>query len=94
MEKRKAVIISAARTPVGRMGGNLKKFEGYQLGAIAVREAVKRSGVDPSEIVEVYMGNAEGLRAIWEDVLRWKQGCRNLSREYNLTVSVHPDLKL
>ena len=60
MEKRKAVIISAARTPVGRMGGNLKKFEGYQLGAIAVREAVKRSGVDPSEIVEVYMGNAEG----------------------------------
>lgn len=60
MEKRKAVIISAARTPVGRMGGNLKKFEGYQLGAIAVKEAVKRSGIAPHEIVEVYMGNAEG----------------------------------
>ncbi len=60
MEKRKAVIISAARTPVGRLGGNLKKFEGYQLGAIAVREAVNRAGIDPSEIVEVYMGNAEG----------------------------------
>lgn len=60
MEKRKAVIISAARTPVGRLGGNLRKFEGYQLGAIAVREAVSRAGIDPSEIVEVYMGNAEG----------------------------------
>lgn len=60
MEKRKAVIISAARTPIGRLGGNLKKFEGYQLGAIAVKEAVKRAGIDPKEIVEVYMGNAEG----------------------------------
>ena len=60
MEKRKAVIISAVRTPIGRLGGNLKKFEGYQLGAIAVKEAVKRAGIDPKEIVEVYMGNAEG----------------------------------
>ncbi len=60
MEKRKAVIISAARTPVGRLGGNLKKFEGYQLGAMAVKEAVRRAGIDPAEIVEVYMGNAEG----------------------------------
>lgn len=60
MEKRKAVIISAARTPVGRLGGNLKKFEGYQLGAMAVKEAVRRSGIDPAEITEVYMGNAEG----------------------------------
>lgn len=56
----KAVILSAARTPVARMGGELKKLEGYQLGAIAVKEAVKRSGVNPEEIVEVYMGNAEG----------------------------------
>ena len=33
------------------------------------------------------------LRAIWEDVLRWKQDSLNLFPEYSLTVSVHPDLK-
>lgn len=56
----KAVILSAARTPVARLGGGLVKFEGYELGAIAVKEAVKRAGIDPAEITEVYMGNAEG----------------------------------
>ena len=56
----KAVILAAARTPVARMGGKLKKLEGYQLGAIAVKEAIKRSGINPEDIVEVYMGNAEG----------------------------------
>lgn len=57
---RKAVIISAARTPVARMGGSLKKLEGYELGAIAIKEAVKRAGINPEEITEVYLGNAEG----------------------------------
>lgn len=57
---RKAVILSAARTPVARMGGSLAKLEGYELGAIAIKEAVKRAGINPEEITEVYLGNAEG----------------------------------
>lgn len=56
----KAVIISAARTPIARLGGGLVKFEGYQLGAIAVKEAIRRAGIDTKEITEIYMGNAEG----------------------------------
>ena len=57
---REAVIVSAVRTPIGKYAGMLSDFEGYELGAIAVKEAVKRAGIDPSQIDEVYMGNAEG----------------------------------
>lgn len=59
-ERKEAVIVSAVRTPIGKYGGCLSSLEGYQLGGIAVKEAVKRAGIDPSEITEVYMGNAEG----------------------------------
>lgn len=53
---REAVIISAARTPVGKFLGSLKDFSATDLGAIAVRESVKRAGVKPEEIDEVIMG--------------------------------------
>ena len=51
-----AVIISAARTPVGKFLGSLKGFTATELGAIAVRESVKRAGVKPEEVDEVIMG--------------------------------------
>lgn len=51
-----AVIISAARTPTGKFQGTLKNFSATQLGSIAIREAVKRAGVNPQEIDEVIMG--------------------------------------
>src|SRR5436305_5647414 len=51
------VIISACRTPVGKFQGSLSDFSAPQLGAIAVREAVKRSGVDPTQVDECIMGN-------------------------------------
>src|ERR1700685_2268006 len=51
------VIISGCRTPVGKFQGSLSDFSAPQLGAIAVREAVKRSGVDPAQIDECIMGN-------------------------------------
>jgi acetyl-CoA C-acetyltransferase len=51
-----AVIISATRTPVGKFLGSLKGFSAPQLGAIVVREAVKRAGVKPEEVDEVIMG--------------------------------------
>lgn len=55
-ELNEAVIISAARTPVGKFLGALKGFSAPQLGAIVVREAVKRAGVKPEDVDEVIMG--------------------------------------
>ncbi|HEY1678353.1 MAG TPA: acetyl-CoA C-acetyltransferase [Candidatus Sulfotelmatobacter sp.] len=51
------VIISGCRTPVGKFQGSLSDFTAPQLGAIAVREAVKRAAVDPSHVDECIMGN-------------------------------------
>jgi acetyl-CoA C-acetyltransferase len=51
------VIISGCRTAVGKFQGSLSDFTAPQLGAIAVREAVKRSGVDVAAIDECIMGN-------------------------------------
>lgn len=51
------VILSAARTPVGKFGGGLKDMSATKLGAIAVREAVSRAGVKPEEVEECIMGN-------------------------------------
>src|ERR1700736_2115285 len=51
------VIISGCRTPVGKFQGSLADLSATQLGAIAVREAVKRSNLDPKQIDECIMGN-------------------------------------
>ncbi|MBI4866329.1 MAG: acetyl-CoA C-acetyltransferase [Candidatus Wallbacteria bacterium] len=51
------VILSAARIPTGKFGGTLSALAAPQLGAAAVREAVRRAGVEPSAIEEVVMGN-------------------------------------
>ena len=53
---REAVIISAVRTPVGKFQGSLKGFKATELGAIVVREAVKRARVAPQDVDEVIMG--------------------------------------
>ena len=55
-ELNEAVIISAARTPVGKFLGSLKGFSATELGAIVVRESVKRAGVKPDDVDEVIMG--------------------------------------
>ncbi len=54
---REAVIISAVRTPVGKFQGALKNFSATDLGAMVVRESVRRAGVKPEEVDEVIMGN-------------------------------------
>ena len=51
------VIVSAVRTPVGKFQGSLSDFTAPQLGAVVVREAVKRAGVDPASVTECIMGN-------------------------------------
>ncbi len=55
-KKDEAVIISAARTPTGKFQGALKGFSAPELGAIAIKEAVKRAGIEPETVDEVIMG--------------------------------------
>ena len=54
---RTPVIVGAARTPIGRYLGGLSSFTAPQLGAIAIREALRRSGVPADRIEEVIVGN-------------------------------------
>jgi len=51
-----AVIISATRTAIGKFQGSLKPFSSPQLGAIAVRAAIERAGIEASQVDEVIMG--------------------------------------
>ena len=54
---RETVIVSAVRTPTGKFLGGLKDFQAPDLGALVVREAVLRAGVDPAQVDECIMGN-------------------------------------
>ena len=54
---KEVVIVSAARTPVGRFGGTLKEVPAVKLGALAVQEALKRGRVSPEQVDEVILGN-------------------------------------
>ena len=54
---KKAVIVSACRTPIGRFLGSLKGIAAPDLGALVVREAVRRAGVRAEEVDEVILGN-------------------------------------
>lgn len=53
---REVVIVSAARTPMGNFGGSLKGVPTRKLGAIAIKEAVKRAGIQADQVDEVIMG--------------------------------------
>jgi len=53
---REVVIVGAARTPVGKFGGSLKDISAANLGAIAMKEALKRAKVDPAQVDEVLFG--------------------------------------
>lgn len=54
---RDAFIVSAVRVPTGKFLGTLKDFTAPELGAMVVREAVKRAGIDPASVDECIMGN-------------------------------------
>jgi len=56
IEMRDVVIVSAVRTPVGKFQGALSEMSAVELGAIAVREAVRRAGVAPESVDECLMG--------------------------------------
>lgn len=56
-------IISAARTPIGSFGGSLSSVSATHLGAIAIKAAVERAGIDPELVQEVFMGNVLSANA-------------------------------
>ncbi|MCE9644977.1 MAG: acetyl-CoA C-acetyltransferase [Chloroflexi bacterium] len=56
-KENEAVILSAARTPIGKFQGALSGMNATRLGAVAVKAAVERAGIDPKDIEEVLMGN-------------------------------------
>ena len=52
----RSVIVSAVRTPFGRLGGGLKDYEATELGAHAIKTALERIGLEPNEVEYVIMG--------------------------------------
>ena len=54
---RDVVIVGAARTPIGSFQGTLSSLTAPQLGAMAIKAALERAGVDPTKVEEVWMGN-------------------------------------
>lgn len=54
---KKIVLAGACRTPIGNMGGALSAVPAVELGAIVIREAMKRAGLQPKDVEHVYMGN-------------------------------------
>lgn len=56
MDTKTVYIVSAVRTPIGSFGGALKDFSATQLGAIAIKAAVEKAGLQPGDVQEVIMG--------------------------------------
>jgi acetyl-CoA C-acetyltransferase len=54
---RQAVIVSAVRTPTGKFLGTLKDLAATDLGALVVRESVRRAGIEPARVDECILGN-------------------------------------
>src|SRR3989440_6174852 len=52
----KTVILGAARTPIGKMGGGLSSLDATELGAVAIGAALERAGVEPEQVDHVVMG--------------------------------------
>lgn len=53
---KKVCIVSACRTPIGKMGGSLASVSAVELGSVVIKEAVRRAGVNPQDVDQVYMG--------------------------------------
>ncbi len=54
---KEVVIVSAVRTPIGSFGGTLSSTTATRLGAVAIKAALEKAGLDPKEVNEVFMGN-------------------------------------
>ncbi len=57
MDLKDIVAISAVRTPMGKFGGTLRKIPAFDLGAVAIKEAVKRASINPEQVDDVILGS-------------------------------------
>ena len=91
---RNAVLVSTARTPIGRAyRGAFNDTQAQALGGHAIAEAVKRAGLDPAEVGDVVMGAAlqQGSRAAMSPAnAHCGPGCRIRCRACRWTGSVPP----
>ena len=71
----RVVIASACRTAVGKMGGALSTTPAAELGAIVIKEAVKRAGIKPEDVDQVFMGRQHRDRTLQDSALS-RQDCR------------------
>lgn len=78
---KEVVILSAVRTPIGRFGGKLRDLRPHELGAIAIKAAVERAGVDPKDLGIVYMGH----------IIRAGHG-QNTARQAALKAGIPPEV--
>ena len=83
-EQREVVVLSGVRTPVGRYGGSLKDFTPTDLAGMVVREAVKRSGLEPDEIEQSCSATSSTRKArdmyLGRDRRRSRPACRSRPR--------------
>src|SRR4030095_626769 len=71
------VILDGARTPMAEYNGSFSEVSAIDLGMVAAREALSRSGTDPAEIDHVIFGNAlqtSGDAIYWARQVGWKAG--------------------
>ena len=54
---KEVVIVSACRTAIGKFGGGFKNTPAVELGAVVIKEALKRAGIEGKDVDEVVMGN-------------------------------------
>ncbi|MDR2156200.1 MAG: thiolase family protein, partial [Clostridiales Family XIII bacterium] len=66
MNKDDIVMIGSARTPFGKYGGSLKDEDVYNLGAIAIKEVVRRAKIEPAQVTEIFwgMGDTAGCKDV------------------------------
>ena len=83
------VIVSAVRTPIGRLGGALSSVRPDDLAALVIAEAVSRAGVPPAEIEEVFMGCANQAGEDNRDVARMAAAPRRSARSTWAGVTVN-----
>ena len=91
-ELKEVVIVSGVRLPVGSYGGSLKNTSAIDMGAMVVKEAVKRAGIEPSVVDEVIIGQVGEVaeNGFVARAISLKAGMPKETTAYSVTDSVDP----
>jgi len=81
---KKVVVVSAARTAVGKYGGQWTPISEAQLGAEAIKGAIARAGIEPAEVEDILMGNVAGIRGNIARMAGFLAGCPEETTAYNM----------